>query len=112
MLRERRGIQSVLQLEHATEQLLIEDDMKSLARDSNSQISLWADHSPKANQFTLAPKRLREEDDASMLDVAMPELMDETQYVQTNVILKPINLKDLRKDKVPSGSSTDDMQFD
>ena len=55
----------------------LDDDMQSVMRASDSKCSLWADNSPKANRLTLAPKRLREEDDESMLDCAMPEIMDE-----------------------------------
>ena len=92
-LRGRSGfdlsIQSVNQIRPV--QCFLDEDLASVVEDSMSKRDPWRDDSPQHKKLSLAPKRLREDDSQSQLS-AMGDLLPEQSYIDTNIVLKSINL--------------------
>ena len=69
----------------------LDEDLASVVEDSQNKGDLWRDDSPEHKKMSLAPKRLREDDSQSQLSM-MGELLPEQSYIDTNIVLKSINL--------------------
>ena len=77
MLAERRGLQSVMSSKRSVPSSFLDIDMQSVKEADTRQPSMWDDESPQLKKLSLAPKRLREDDDYSIMDGEVPEVVDE-----------------------------------
>ena len=77
----------------------LDDDLISVVETQTKLDAKWRDESPQERRMVLAPKRLREVDSTSQLSTAMDGLLQEQSYVETNIVLKSVNLTDFRSGK-------------